>query len=387
MQVARVSQAGAKRVRDGHPWVFRVDLQRPADVPGGAVVAVTDETGNPLGSAFQAARSKIALRMLTRGAEPVDRAFWAKRVEQALGMRRRLWPEADAYRVIHGESDLIPGLFVDRYGDALSLQAVSEGADAHTPLFVELLREALKPRVVVARNNTSARDFEGLPRAAGVLAGGPGTEATYHEGPNAFAIDLLVDHKTGAFLDQRENHVAAAAYAADGGTALDTFSYHGGFALSLASRAAHVIAVEQDEGAAGRLRANAERNRRKLEVIHGNTFDVLRGYEREGRRFDTVVLDPPAFAKRKGDLPAAARAYKELNLRALKLLAPGGVLITCSCSGKMTAQRFAAVLEEAIADAKRPVQLLERKGAARDHPVLPLVPETEYLKCWVYRAL
>ncbi|WP_373044694.1 class I SAM-dependent rRNA methyltransferase [Vulgatibacter sp.] len=385
--VARVHGRGARRVRAGHPWVFRPDLLEAAAAPGGAVVRVVDETGNPLGRAFQAAGSRIALRMLTRKDEPCDEAFFQGRLERSLAFRRTLWPDADAGRLVHGESDGLPGLFVDRYGDALSLQTTSEGADVLTPLFVRLLVEALAPRVIVAKNDTSARDFEGLQRGQGLLHGGPEATTTYHEGPNRFALDLLADLKTGAFLDQRENHVHAAGYMPEGGTGLDTFSYHGGFALSLATRASSVIAVEADEQAAARIGVNARANGRPVEAICGNSFDVLRQFEREGRRFDVVVIDPPAFTKRKGDVQAAERAYKELNLRGLKLVKQGGVLISCSCSGKMTPARFGAILDAAIADAKRPVQQIERRGAARDHPVLVGVPETEYLKCWVYRVL
>jgi len=385
--VARVHARGARRIRAGHPWVFRTDLLEPAQAPGGAVVRVVDETGNPLGRAFQAAGSRIALRMLTRKDEPCDEAFFRARLERAIAFRKLLWPDGDAFRAVHGEADGLPGLFVDRYGDALALQATSEGADALTPLFARLLAELLAPRVIVAKNDTSARDFEGLVRHQAVLHGGPDARALYHEGPNRFALDLLADLKTGAFLDQRENHVHVAGYMPEGGTGLDAFSYHGGFALSLATRASAVVAVEQDEQAAARIAANAAANGRPVEAICGNSFDVLRKLEREGRRFDVVVIDPPAFTKRKGDVQAAERAYKELNLRGLKLVKPGGVLVSCSCSGKMTPQRFGAVLDAAIADVKRPVQQIERRGAARDHPVLVGVPETEYLKCWVYRVL
>jgi 23S rRNA (cytosine1962-C5)-methyltransferase len=385
--VASVSARGARRIRDGHPWVFRTDLVDAPAAPGGAVVRVVDEHRNFLGRAFWAARSRIALRILTRRDEPCDRAFFARRLADAVALRRRLWPDGTAYRVVHGEADLLPGLFVDRYGDALSVQTASEGAEVHLDLFVGLLAAEFSPRVIVEKNDASARDFEGLPRRQGILFGGPDATAAYVEGENRFDLDLLGDLKTGAFLDQRENHLRAAEYLPPGGEALDLFSYHGGFALALATRASRVTAVEADETAAARIRRNAAANGRPVEVIHGNAFDVGRALEREGRHYDVVVLDPPAFAKRKSEAQTADRAYKELNLRALKLVKPGGVLVTCSCSGKMTADRFAAVLASAIADVKRPVQLLERRGAGRDHPVSPLVPETEYLKCWVYRVL
>lgn len=387
LPVARVTAAGARRVRDGLPWVFRIDVPAPAEVPAGGAVRVVDPTGNPLGMAWQAASSKIALRMLTRKEETIDRAFFAARLDRALALRALTNEGADAARLVHGEADLLPGLFVDRYGDALSIQAASEGADAALPLFAELLRERLSPRVIVAANDGSAREYEGLPRERRLLHGGPDARAAYHEGQNRFEVDLLGGHKTGGFLDQRENHVAVAGYVRPGGRALDVFSYHGGFALALATRAGSVTAVEQDEGAAAQLRANALANGRAVEVIAGNGFDELRRLEAAGERFDTVVIDPPAFAKRKGDVAAARRAYKELFLRGLKLLSPGGVLVACSCSGKFTRALFEELLDEVIVDAKRPVQLLERRGAARDHPVLPLVPETEYLKCHVLRAL
>jgi 23S rRNA (cytosine1962-C5)-methyltransferase len=350
-------------------------------------VRVVDAHGNLLGQAFWAERSPIALRMLTRREETCDRAFFAERVRRALAARRDRLGGMEAGRLIHGEADLLPGLFVDRYADALALQAVSEGAEARTALWVELLREQVAARLIVAKNDTSARDFEGLPREQRVLDGGPNAEATFVEGQNRFTLDLLADLKTGAFLDQRENHGRAAELVPEGGRALDLFSYHGGFALALGIRAGEVLAVELDEVAAARLAENARENRRPVTVRQENAFDVLRELERAAQRFDVVVLDPPAFAKRKGDLPAATRAYKELNLRALRLVEPGGILITCSCSGRMTPDRFGAVIAEAVADVKRPVQILERRGAAGDHPVLFGVPETEYLKAWVLRVL
>lgn len=382
-----LSERGAKRVRAGHPWVFRADVVGAPESAGGDIVRVVDPRGRYLGRAFWAAQSQIAVRMLTRQDEVCDVEFFRARLTRALARRRQVFPNADAYRVVHGEADLLPGLFVDRYRDALAVQAVSEGADARLDLWTNLLREALDPRVIVAKHDTSARSFEGLARGQGVLHGGPDTSARYREGENVFAIDLIRDLKTGAFLDQRENHLRAAELMPEGGTALDTFSYHGGFALALATRAREVVAVELDATAAERLQTNATDNRRPVTVVCGNAFDELRALERAGRRFNVIVLDPPAFAKRHGDISAALRAYKELNLRALHLLDSGGVLITCSCSGKMTGELFGSVIAGAVADVKRPVQVLERRGAGRDHPVLLGVPETEYLKVWVLRAV
>ncbi len=380
-------ERGTQRVRAGHPWVFRGDVSTPPDAEGGAIVRVVDTRGGFLGRAYWAAHSPIAVRMLTRHDEPCDTTFFRARLTRALQLRQRLYPEADAYRLVHGEADRLPGLFVDRYGDALALQAVSEGADARLALWVEILRDLLAPRVIVAKHDASAREFEGLVREQVLLLGGPDAPAQFHEGENVFTLDLMTDLKTGAFLDQRENHLRAAELMPQGGIALDTFSYHGGFALALATKAREVVAVELDATAAKRLQHNAQANTKPVTVMCANAFDELRAFERARREFDFVVLDPPAFAKRQGDLAAAMRAYKELNLRALRLVAPGGLLVTCSCSGKMTSERFGAMIGAAVADVKRPVQIIERRGASRDHPALLGVPETEYLKAWVLRAV
>ncbi|MFH1807373.1 MAG: class I SAM-dependent rRNA methyltransferase [Pseudomonadota bacterium] len=383
----QVTPRGARRLRGGHPWVYRTDVHRPDRIDEGGVVRVVDERGNHIGPAFWSLGSPIALRLLGRGDITVDRSFFAARLNRALALRQQLWPEARCYRVVHGEADGMPGLFVDRYDDVLAVQAVSAGADAHLDVLVDILGELLQPRLVVAKHDTSAREFEGLSRDQHVLRGQGASCVEVWEGSNCFCLDVLADLKTGAFLDQRENHTHVASLVPEGGDALDTFSYHGGFALSLATRAHRVLAVEQDPLACTRLRENAQRNRRAVDVIEGNAFDHLRALERENKRFDLVVIDPPAFAKRQGELPAARRAYKELNLRGLRLLKPGGVLVSCSCSGRVTPLLFAEVLEEVASDAKRTVQIVERRGAARDHPVLLGVPETDYLKCWVLRAI
>lgn len=382
---AVASRAGARRLRGGHVWLFRTDLERPPEAEGGAVVEVVDPQGNPIGQAFWAARSKLALRLLTRDRTPVGPALFRERIVRALQRRQALFPGADAYRLIHGESDLLPGLIVDRFGDALTVQTLSEGADRRKEEWAALLDELLSPRTIALRDDGSSRDFEGLPREQRLLKGTDPT-ATFHEGKVAYAIDLLQDHKTGAFLDQQENHVHARSYAR--GRGLDTFSYHGGFALQLAQGCESVLAVEADARAAARLTENARANQlANVEVQSANAFDVLRTLERERRQFEVVVIDPPSFTKRKEGLPSAERAYKELNLRAFKLLAPDGILITCSCSAKMVPELFERIVLDAANDAGRAAQLLERRGAGRDHPMLAAVPETAYLKCFIYRAL
>jgi 23S rRNA (cytosine1962-C5)-methyltransferase len=352
------------------------------------VVEVVDPQKNPIGQAFAASRSPLALRLLTRRMakdEPVDAAFFHRRLAASIARRRSLGPR-DAARLVHGEADLIPGLFVDRYGDGLSLQTLSEGADARKAELAKSLVELTGARVVVCRDDASGRDFEALPRESRVLLGEGPTMVGYHEGSSRFEIDLLRDSKTGSFLDQVDNHLLAGRLAH--GEALDTFSYHGGFALALAKSCSGVLAVEQDATAAERARLNAQANGcGNVTVETGNAFDVLRRFSDEGRQFDTVVIDPPGLAKRKEGLATARRAYHELNLRAMKLVRPDGVLVSCSCSGKLSRVGFEEMLLGAAADAKRQVQVLERRGAGMDHPVLAALPDTEYLKAWFLRVL
>jgi 23S rRNA (cytosine1962-C5)-methyltransferase len=355
------------------------------DVPGGSVVRVTDERGNLIGRAFWGAHSAVAIRLLTRGEEAYEPDTLARRLRQADERRRSLFPGADAYRVAHGEADLLPGLFVDRYGDGLAVQLLSEGAERHKDMILDALVAQLSPRVIVLRNDTSAREFELLPRSTDLVRGGD-PRCRYHEGAHVFEVDLMGEKKTGSFLDQRENHLRAAEYAR--GEALDAFCYHGGFAIALAPWAERVLALDQDESAVAAARANVALNQlTNVTVEMRNAFDVLHGWDREGRRFGTIVLDPPAFAKRKEGLPAALRAYRELNLRALRLLRPGGILVTCSCSAKVTPAMFEELLLGAARDVHRPVQILERRGAGRDHPALLGVVETEYLKCFILQAI
>lgn len=384
-----VSAKAAKSFRAGNPWCYRTEVTAlPEGLPPGAVVDVVDPQKNPIGQAFAATKSPLTLRLVSRKLgrdEALDTRFFKARLEAAWRRRESLHGR-DAFRVVHGEADLLPGFLVDRYGDALSVQALSEGADVRKEAWAGLLAEVTGARVVVCRDDASGRDFEGLKREKRVLRGDGPTAVHYHEGENRFDIDLLTDSKTGSFLDQVDNHVRAGELGR--GRALDTFSYHGGFALSLARRCESVIAVEQDEAAAKRAKANAEANGRKnVTVEHANAFDVLRKFADEGRQFDTVVVDPPGLAKRKEGLQAARRAYHELNLRAMKLLAPDGLLVTCSCSGKVSRALFEEIVQGAAADAKRQVQVLERRGAGIDHPPLASLPDTEYLKAWFLRVL
>ncbi len=387
--VVVVSAKAAKSLRGGNPWCYRTEVVGWPDsgVGGGSIVDLVDPQKNPIGQAFSASKSPLALRLFSKKPsrdERIDEAFFRARLAAAWKRRESIHGR-DAFRVVHGESDQLPGLFVDRYGGALTLQTLSEGADVRKALFARLLTEITGLKTVVCRDDASGRDWEGLKREKRVLIGDE-TRVGYHEGVNRLEIDLLADAKTGSFLDQVDNHVRAGELGR--GEALDTFSYHGGFALQLSLKCSSVIAVEQDEGAVQRARANVERNARKnVTVEHANAFDVLRKYADDGRQFDTVVVDPPGLAKRKEGLDAAKRAYHELNLRAFKLLRPDGLLVSCSCSGKVSRATFEEILAGAAADAKRQVQILERRGAGIDHPPLSALPETEYLKAWFLRVL
>jgi 23S rRNA (cytosine1962-C5)-methyltransferase len=383
-----VSAKAARALRHLRPWCWRTDVLEPPTLStAGPVVSVVDPGGNAVGQALYARTSPLALRLLTRrGAdeEPIDDAFFRRRLEASLRRRAALGPR-DALRLVHAESDLLPGLVVDRYRNALVLQSLSEGMDAREGLLSRLLVELTGATRVLARDDGSGRDFEGLPREVRSLHGA-GEMADFREGENSFRVDLFHDMKTGSFLDQADNHLLAGQLGR--GRALDCFSYHGGFALALALRCEEVLAVEQDATAAERLRENATQNGRgQVRVQTANAFDVLHEFDRTGERFDTVVLDPPGLAKRTKGPDAAMRAYRELNVRALRLLRPDGLLVTCSCSGKVTASAFEEMLLGAAEDVRRPIQILARRGPGPDHPALAGLPETEYLKAFFLRAL
>jgi 23S rRNA (cytosine1962-C5)-methyltransferase len=383
----RISKKGVERWKAGHPWIYEADLERrPDGLAGGEVVRVEDGRGWFQGLAFYSRDSKIALRWLTWDDVPVDRAFFAARLGAADALRRRALPDETTYRVVHGEADLLPGLVVDRFGDCLSVQFLHKATEQRKELLLDLLGAQFHPRAIVNRSDANVRRLEGLEPEKGVVRGALAGPVTYREGHVVLEVDLLTGQKTGAFLDQRDNHVMASEWGA--GEALDCFSYAGGFALQLALKAKRVTAVEISEPACEQIRANAARNQLgNVEVVAANAFDFLRDAVDEGRRFDTIVLDPPSFAKSKGAVEAAVRGYKEINLRAMQLLQPGGVLITASCTHHVDEARFEAMLDAAAADAKRRVQLVEKRGAGRDHPVLLGLRETRYLKCFVLRVL
>jgi len=381
-----ITSRGEARVRDGHPWVYRSDV---ADVraDGGDVVVVRGARGRPLGLAMFSSESQIAIRILARGvteAADID-ALLERRIDAAIAFRQSLDIDATAYRLIHGEADLLPSLIVDRYGDYLVVQALSQGMDRLLPAVVRTLETRLAPRGILARNDPRARLLEGLERRVDVLTGDIPDVVTVTELGIEYDVDLRRGQKTGLFLDQRDNRAAAMPYAH--GRLLDCFSYTGGFALALGRRCREIIALDVSEDAVARVRANGERNGIAIDARVGNVFDELRGLERLGERFDTIVLDPPAFAKSKSAVEKARAGYKEINLRALRLLTAGGTLVTCSCSYNVNEAMFAEVVWEAAVDAQVDVTVTEKRMQGRDHPVLLGVPETYYLKCFILRKL
>jgi 23S rRNA (cytosine1962-C5)-methyltransferase len=323
--------------------------------------------------------------MLTYGEAPVDDALFRRRLEAAIRFRSTLQIDASAFRLVHGEADLLPSLIVDRYGDYLVVQTLSQGMEKLTPVIVHALNDIVGPRGILARNDPRARVLEGLEQRVEVLSGNVPETVMVQELGVEYDVDMWRGQKTGLFLDQRENREAAARYAH--GRVLDCFSYNGGFALKLAPRATSTTAFDISEEAVARVLQNAAHNKIAVDARAGNVFDELRGLERLRERFDTIVLDPPAFAKSRAAVEKATAGYKEINLRALKLLNPDGILVTCSCSYHVNEAAFAEIVYEAAVDARAHVTVVEKRMQGRDHPVLLGVPETYYLKCFILRKL
>jgi len=379
-----ISKRGAERLRARHLWIYRSDVSDTAQAQPGEVVRVTDGRGRLLGRALYSSRSQIALRMIAFDDLETDSAFWLARLAAAESLRRQVVRATDAYRLVYGESDLLPSLIVDRFADCLVVQTLSQGMEALKSMWLELLIERYRPRAIIERNEARVRDLEGLPRIAGVLYGADPGEFIIEESGVRFEVNLLAGQKTGAFLDQRENRIAAAVYGQ--GQALDCFTFQGGFALHLARHAERVTAVDISGAAIQQAQRNAALNTAtNVECVEANVFDYLREIELTGARFDCINLDPPAFAKNRPAVAAATRGYKEINLRAMKLLRPGGTLITSTCSYHMSEDAFLNVIADAAADAGRAAQIIEKRGQSRDHPVLVSMPETYYLKCIILR--
>ena len=386
--VVTLSPRGVARLKSGHPWVYRSDIGAADGVPPGAMVKVADPRGKFLGTALYSSSSQIAIRMLAKNdAEITDLpALVAERIRAAIAYRQHLVADTDASRVVFSEADFLPGLIIDRCNDVVSVQILTQAMDAEPVrgAVIETLVEELKPTGIVERVDARIRDLEQLPPRQSGLLWGTKTSTVIQINGVRFHYDALEGQKTGAFLDQRENYAAAARYAH--GQVLDVFCYQGGFALHLAPHCTGVTGVDSSRPALEMADKNAALNSREIEWIEANAFDLLRDYADAGRRYDTVVLDPPAFAKTKRDLDKARGGYKELNLRALKMLAPGGILVTCSCSFHVSAADLLEVVAAAALDAHKTLRLLENRTQAKDHPILLNVPETGYLKCMIFNV-
>ncbi|HEX8184081.1 MAG TPA: class I SAM-dependent rRNA methyltransferase [Blastocatellia bacterium] len=379
-----INKHGADRVRARNLWVYRSDVSDASGAQAGEVVRVVDGRGKVMGRALYSSRSQIALRFVSFDDADIDKEFWLARLRAAERLRDQVVSDATAYRLVYGESDLLPSLIIDRFKDCFVIQTLSQGMEALKQVWIDLLVEHFSPRAVIERNEARVRDLEGLARTAGVVYGsGPG-ELIIEECGVRFAVNLLEGQKTGAFLDQRENRLAAEGYAR--GRAMDCFTFQGGFALHFARRCEQVIAVDSSEPAIAQAKRNTELNgAQNVELVEANVFDLLREMEQAGEQFDIINLDPPAFAKNRTSIEAATRGYKEINLRAMKLLKPGGVLITSTCSYHMSEDAFLNCISAAAADANRTAQLIEKRTQSRDHPVLVSMPETYYLKCMILR--
>jgi 23S rRNA (cytosine1962-C5)-methyltransferase len=377
----QISRRGSARIKEGHVWVYRSDVVASEGAAPGDLVSVADDRGKFLGTALYSSSSQIAVRMISSERVADLAGLIRRRIHQAIEYRERLVRDTDAYRVIFSEADFLPGLIVDRYNDVLSVQILTQAMDsepARQAVFSEL-DERLKPRSITERVDPRIRDLEQLPARASGLIQGEKTSTIITMNGVQFFYEALEGQKTGAFLDQRENYAVAAQYAR--GEALDVFSYHGGFALHLAKSCSKVTGVDSSRPALEVADRNAARNGYEIEWIEANAFDLLKDYSASGRQYDAIVLDPPAFAKSKRTLSTALRAYKELNLRALKMLRGGGFLVTCSCSYHVSQAEFLSTVAEAARDARRTLRIVENRTQAKDHPILAAVPETAYLKC------
>lgn len=421
----KISTRGARRIRNGHLWVYRSDVLESQGADPGEIVFVGDEANNFVGQALYSNQSEIALRFLTMRQEAIDREWWRSRLRGCAARRAAIAEETNAYRLVYSEGDLLPSLIVDRYGDVLVMQTLSQGSDRLKATLAELLVEEFQPRAIIERNDARVRQLEGLESKTGLLyesepaataapgLNGPqGSSLVLPSPPETFDLQSapgataerdsdtveinqhgvrffvtpLSSQKTGAFLDQRENYLAAARIAH--GRALDCFTFNGGFALHIAKSCESVLGIDiSDEAVAGALR-NAKLNQiTNVEFRAANVFDELRQMEPAGQTFDTIVLDPPAFTKSRATIKSGARGYKEINLRALKLLTSGGVLVTCTCSYHMHQEMFLELIAAAALDARRRLQIVEVRGQSSDHPVMLGVPETHYLKCVIARVI
>jgi len=380
-----VSARGANRLKGGHVWVYRSDVNSADGITPGSIVVVHDDRSRFLGTALYSSTSQIAVRLISR--DPVDDfpALLKQRLAAAIAYSEQVVSNTDAYRIVFSEADLLPGLIVDRYNDVVSFQVLTQAMDQDPvrAAILESLTQSFHPAGIIERVDPHIRELENLPPRTTSLIAGEKSSAIITMNGVKFHFDGLEGQKTGSFLDQRENYAAAARHAR--GEALDVFCYQGGFALHLAQTCSHVSGVDSSRPALEVADRNAALNHREVEWIEANAFDLLKDYSTAGRQYDTIILDPPAFAKTRRHLPTATRGYKELNLRAMKMLRPGGVLVTCSCSYHVSDAEFVEIMASAAADTHRSLRILEHRTQAADHPILLNVPETGYLKCLILK--
>jgi 23S rRNA (cytosine1962-C5)-methyltransferase len=381
-----ISVRGVDRILSGHPWIYRTDLIDDGGAEPGAIVRLVDRRKRFFGQALYSSKSQISLRLLTREAREFDRNLLAERIRAAAAYRSIVAEGTRACRLVAAEGDLLPSLIVDRYGDCLAVQTLSQGMDRLKPDIVEILKEQFTPRSIIERNDVAVRALEGLSEQVGVLFGEDMSEVIVEENGLKLCYDLRGGQKTGGFLDQRENRAAARQYAR--GRLLDCFTYSGAFAVTLAKQCDSAMGVDMSGDALKLAKRNQELNGiANIEWREANCFDFLKAADQKGERFDTIVLDPPAFARQKSNRESALRGYKELNLRALKMLNPGGHLLTFSCSFHVSEADLLEAVASAALDAHRTVVVVERRTQSRDHPILLTVPETHYLKCLIRRVL
>jgi 23S rRNA (cytosine1962-C5)-methyltransferase len=385
-RVVKINRKATDRVTSGHPWIFSSDIVDRGGAEPGDVVFVSDFRNRTIGTAHYSSSSQITLRLLSSRSEEIDRQFLMWRLRAAMQLRERVVADSDAFRVVSSEGDLLPALIVDKYADYLSVQTLNQGMERIQGEIVSCLEELLAPKGIVVRNDVAVRSREELPLEKKVVAGDVPARVEISMNGLVWDCDLLGGQKTGIYLDQRENYVAAAKFGR--GNALDCFTSTGGFALHLARTCAHVEGVDSSEHAVRSAEANRDRNGiGNVTFREADVFDLLTGYAASKRRFDLIVLDPPAFTKSRQALEGAARGYKEINQRALRLLESGGVLVTCSCSHHFSEAMLLEVLAEASLDTGKTLRVLERRTQAQDHPILLTVPETHYLKCLILQVV
>ena len=386
MRQVKVNRKAADRIASGHPWIFASDIVDRGAAEAGEAVHVLDFKNRILGTAHYSSSSQITLRLLSTKAEEIDGMFLEQRVRAAIELRDRVVSDSDAYRLVYSEGDRLPALIVDRYGAYLSMQTLNQGMDRIAPEIVSCLEKLLVPKGIIARNDVAVRSREELPIETRIVSGDVPSRVDVTMNGLRWHADLVQGQKTGVYLDQRENYLAAARYAR--GQALDCFTSTGGFALHIARACEHVEGVDSSEHAIRSAEANRDLNGiSNVTFREADVFDLLTGYSGSKRKFDTVVLDPPAFTKSRQGIDGAMRGYKEINLRALRLLDSGGVLITCSCSHHFSEAMLLEVLADASLDTGKTLRILERRAQAQDHPILLTVPETHYLKCLIVQVV